>query len=107
MNQVSLKKYFTKLLKEREKLFASKLKAQKIALKLFTTELNKKLEHLNKLREDVLTDRSILLEKDIYNADKELMNKKIDGINGTLKVLVPVATVIGGIIGAIIVTFFK
>lgn len=102
MSEVPLKDYIERIFEEREKALNLAFKAQQEALAIATTSLNRELEHLNKLRQEVLADRSEFVTKaehqQVLNTLSSLQNfnSRILGFGAALALI---AGMVGGILG--------
>ena len=67
-DSISLREYIEKIIDEREKYHS-------LALSLASKEIERRLEALNELREEVTSDRAQFIKEDIYAA----RNKELDG----------------------------
>jgi hypothetical protein len=54
------------------------------ALKLKTTEIDRRLEEHNKLREEVVTDRSQFMMNEVYRADRKTWQQWKDSVNSNI-----------------------
>ncbi len=73
---VSLKEYILRILDEREKTLNLAFKAQQQALAIATVSLNRELEHLNALREEINQARSEYVTRKEFKDALELINEK-------------------------------
>jgi len=65
---VSTREYLLRILDERDRTHQARINAQTEALQLAKTELERRLEGLNQLRNEVLSDRALLVRQDTYDA---------------------------------------
>lgn len=99
---VTLKEYVERIFEEREKALNLAFKAQQEALAIATTSLNRELEHLNKLRQEVLSDRGEFMTKveaqGLFDQLSRLQNfnSRVLGFGAALALM---AGVIGGFLG--------
>ncbi len=75
-NGVSLKEYIERIFEEREKALNLAFKAQQEALAIATISLNRELEHLNKLRQEVLRDRADFVTR----PEMKLISDRLEGV---------------------------
>ncbi len=73
---VTLKEYILRILDEREKALNLAFRAQQEALAVATVSLNRELEHLNALREEITDARSQYVTRKEFNAALELITEK-------------------------------
>ena len=88
--KVELREYIERILTEREK-----------ALNLTATALETRLTHLNALRDDVIRDRAMFVNKDVFATlvlRVEAIEKWQARVIGIGTVLVLVASIVGGVL---------
>ena len=101
-SEVTLKDYVERIFEEREKALNLAFKAQQEALAIATTSLNRELEHLNKLRQEVLSDRGEFMTKiEAQGLENQLsrlqnFNSRVMGFGAALALF---AGIIGGLVG--------
>lgn len=97
---IRLKEYIEAILAEREK-----------ALNLTAATLNQRLEHLNTLRAEVMSDRNIFLQKAVYEQMHEALENRVSKVESVQSKLIGVGTVlivVAGLLGAVVThVFFK
>ena len=76
----SLRKYFESLINERELRHEQRFKSTQEALTTAFKEMERRLEALNHLREEVNHDRSVFLRADIYNTHHKSLQSDIDSV---------------------------
>ena len=116
MTESELLHHFQMLLDAKEKTFVLMvgqidrvLDEREKQLKLAREVTDRELFHINSLRAEVVTDRMMFLSKAEYDGrHKELeilfkaMAKEVDSLRGSLYVLIPVAAILGGLIGVLL-----
>jgi hypothetical protein len=61
----------------------ARIDAMQRALEVRTTEMDRRLEELNNLRNEVLIDRQRYLSRDVYDAGHQAITAKVDQIEDT------------------------
>ncbi|OIO19435.1 MAG: hypothetical protein AUJ54_06605 [Ignavibacteria bacterium CG1_02_37_35] len=78
IQSVSLKEYVEKIFDEKEKSYSSHLDSERRVVDKAMENLERRLDALNNLRQEVLSDRSEYLTKAEYAADHKTVGIKID-----------------------------
>jgi hypothetical protein len=81
---VSLKEYFTTLLNERCRIIDQRFAEQDRALQLSRDELERRLEGLNQLRQDVVKDRSEYVTRDVYELNHKVLESRINSVEDAI-----------------------
>ena len=113
-DQVTVREYIEMLMEEREKQEAVWRESQTQALELATKNMEHRLGFLNELRSSHEKDRNTLVQSEVFSRVIEGINVKIEALEklmagtvATMKVLIGVASIIGGLVGGIITHFLK
>jgi len=77
---VSLKEYIERIFDEREKALQIAFKSQQEALSIATIALNRELEHLNNLREEINSARREFLTRVEYSSSRTTIEEKISAM---------------------------
>jgi hypothetical protein len=82
--EISLRDYFERVLEEREKRTAVLVSSYEDALTLAARSMEQRLDKLNELRQEVITDRGNYVSRDKYSADIGLINERVATLTSKL-----------------------
>ena len=77
---VTLRDYFNMKFDEREKALNLAFKAQQEALSLASSALDRELNHLNQLRQEVLKDRAAFVTNDKYESEVKTIVERVSSL---------------------------
>ena len=84
MDEKELCKVFEKILDERSKTIEARLDGMDRAAVLKAEEIDRRLEEHNKLREEVLLDRSMFMRNEVYSADRKTWQQWKETVNSSV-----------------------
>lgn len=96
-----LQTYIERIFDEREKALQLAFKAQQEALSVATKALDKELDHLNRLRQEVVLDRAEFITNDKFDAVLEPLKATRNQLLGFAAAL----GTISGIVSAVVTTY--
>ena len=105
-NTVSLREYIEAMMRERDRALTAAFKAQQDALQLATRNLELRLEKLNELRNEVISDRGTFLTRDRYESQHSALEDKVaalESFRGKALGFGALASLISAVAGALIV----
>ena len=104
-HQVPIRTYIERIFDERDERYKERWEAQRREVSLAQREMERRLEALNELRNQVLEDRGRFLLRDVYDAEMAAQASRFTGLEnfraksvGVGLVLLAVAGIIGGVI---------
>ena len=113
-DRVGLKEYVERIFIEKEKALLDLLKAYEKALELATRNLETRLHMLNEWKSETLKEREQYLQSAVFVKSIEAItlqinaiDKRVSDLSGSVKVLIPLSAVIGGIIGAALAVIMR
>jgi len=86
-DSISLREFFEKMMQQQEEHMELRFSSLDKALMLSRDEMNRSLESLNELRQQVVSDRGAFIISDIYNSHQKDLAVWRDGINRKLTIL--------------------
>jgi hypothetical protein len=87
----------------RHEIIQAQLAAMNSALELRTKELDRRLEGLNQLREEVVRDRDQFLRKDVYDVKMEIHDKFMYDSNTRMTRMETRSVVWGSVVAALVI----
>jgi hypothetical protein len=112
--RVNLKEFVLKIFEEQEKSLIGQLRASERALELATHNMEIRLHNLNEWKNQTIQERGRFVQCEVFEKSMDGVNDKINGLErslaastGMIKILLPVAGIFGGLLGAAIAILFK